>query len=118
MDRGAADHVGAVGEAGLAVADRRNVPERVDVRVDAARDDDLAGGVDHAARLIVGEGAGARHGGDGLALNADVPGAGALRRHHLVAANDQIEHVFLPKGSGALFNDIRREGGGERKGPG
>ena len=89
VDCGAADHVRAVCKAGLAAfLDRRDVSERVDMRVDPARDGGLAGGVDHACRLSVRELSGGWHGGDGLALDADIPGAGALRCDDLVTAND------------------------------
>ena len=91
MDRGAADNIGTVGHLDFAAFfDRRDVPKRMNMRVDAARNDDLAGGVDHPHRLDVVKNAGCGDGDEGFTRDADVPGAAALRCDHLVSANYQI----------------------------
>ncbi len=66
---------------------------QVDVRIDAARHDDAPGGVDLAGRWLRRQRVGSGHRGDGLAGDRDVALDDALRRDHLTAANDDVEHA-------------------------
>ena len=65
------------------------------MRVDAARHNDVSGRVDHA--LGFGrERASRSDRGDGFAADRDIATHNALRRHHVAAANDEIEHRSSP----------------------
>src|SRR5262249_45858312 len=63
--------------------------------IDATRDDELAGRVDHA-RALGRQRPRRDERGDALAFDADVPGADTIRSHDLSAANDEIEHHEPP----------------------
>ncbi len=69
-------------------------PARVHMGVDAARDDQLAGRVDHAGTLRRQRARGG-DGDDALAIDADVPRPHALGGDHLPTANEEIEHASL-----------------------
>ena len=92
-----ADPVGPLRVERLAVRRHERV-RHVHVRIDAAGHDDLARRVDDARRIRVGQRAGRRDRGDRLALDGDIAPRHALRRHHVAAANDQVEHGRLPVG--------------------
>ena len=62
------------------------------MRIYATRHHDLARGRDHAQRIAVCERLGRRQRGNALALDGNVAAHNALRRHHVTAAYDQIEH--------------------------
>jgi hypothetical protein len=69
----------------------------VDVRIDAAWDHDLAGRIDDARSRGVAKRPRRRDRRDSLAFDRDVATRDALRRHHVAAANDQVEHgAILP----------------------
>ncbi len=63
------------------------------MRIDAARHDDAPGGVDLARRRLRRKRAGSGHRGDGLAGDRDVALDDALRRDHVTATNDDVEHA-------------------------
>ena len=113
MHRGLADDVGRRGFGGGAVR-AGQVPLAVHVRIDAAGDDDLAGGIDDAGALRDGDAAGCGDRGDGPAGDQDVMCANALWRHHRVAADHQIDHYAPLRSSGGI---VARPGGiGKRVG--
>ena len=98
VNGGLADHVRAVSPAHFSsLLQRRDVPQGMDVRVDAAWYDDLARGVDHLTRLAAIESAWRRDGGDGFARNANIPSACTLRCDDLVSTNNQIKHLYPPQ---------------------
>ena len=97
VERGPADLVGARGDHHGAVGLHPGMMH-VDVRVDAARHDDHFARVDDAPGCVVGQGAGSRHGGDGLALDGDVERSGCLRRDDRAALDHEIEHA-VPRAS-------------------
>ena len=66
------------------------------MRIDAAGDHDLSGGVDHTRAIRHRQAAGRGDRGDLVAGDQDVMSADTLRRHHPVAANHQIDHAILP----------------------
>ena len=72
------------------------------MRVDAARHDDMPGGVDHARGGLRRQRTGRGDRGDGPAGHGDIATDDALRRHHVAAANDEIEHhdLLSSRGSG------------------
>src|SRR5262249_9732035 len=72
----------------------RPSPPRMDVRIDAARDHELAARVDRASTLPR-ERAGCAESHDPLAFHADVPCADALGRDDLPTTNDEIQHRSL-----------------------
>jgi hypothetical protein len=70
----------------------------VHVRIDAAGDDDFAGGVDHSARLIDSKGIHVGDCGDLAAGDRNVARGDAARGHDAVGPDDEIEgHVQLLK---------------------
>ena len=92
VERRPADHVGTCGIARAAVRHRHR-PLAMDMRVDAARDHQLAGGVDRPGRRIAPEGAGGGDGGDLLAGDGDVGDDRAGRRDDGSAADEQVQHL-------------------------
>jgi hypothetical protein len=67
----------------------------MDMRVDAAGDDDLPGRVDGALGAQSGKAAGRADGDDPLALDADIGLLRAGGEHGGSAGNDDIEHGCL-----------------------
>src|SRR5204863_2576117 len=63
------------------------------VRVDAAGHDDAAPGVDDA-RALRCERPGRAERGDDAVLDGDFPRTDAVRGHHTLAADQEIEHAF------------------------
>ena len=68
----------------------------MDVRVDPARNDDLAVGVDGARSTGSGEAARSANGRDLAAGDADIGGLGGGRHDRQPPGNDQVEHSAPP----------------------
>jgi len=95
MERRLADPRGGFGQRRLGDAGGRHRPVAVDMRIDAAGDDDLARGVDHPSGAERGKAARRADRGDLLAGNADI---GRLRpggQDGQAAGNDDVEHWRL-----------------------
>src|SRR6185312_7288566 len=71
-ESGLADPVRTVGQVGLGLARRRHRPAAMDMRVDAARDNDLPGRVNRAAGTERREAAGRADRHDLVALDTDI----------------------------------------------
>ena len=95
MHRRLADDIGRIGLGRRAVR-AGQVPFAMHMGIDPARHDDFAGGVDHPRALRQRQAAGRRDRGDLPAGNDDVMRANALRRHHRIATDHQIDHCTPP----------------------
>ena len=80
----------------------------MDVRVDAAGDHDLAGGVDRAPGAQRGEAAGGADRGDALALDADIGLLRAGRQNGKTAGDHGVEQGFPPSSVNCVFQDSGR----------
>ncbi len=92
MERGAADLIGPGAEHILVARPADDRHPGMDVRVDAARNDDLPRGIDHPRRTDRGEAAVGADRGDLAARNPDIGRFGRSRHHRGAAGNDQNEH--------------------------
>ncbi len=68
----------------------------MDMRVDAARDDDLPRGVDDSPRAEGGKAARRTDRGDFFASNADIGGLGTGGKDSGAAGDDDVEQLSLP----------------------
>ena len=98
------------------------------VGFDAARDDDLARGIDHAPCLY-GHGAGGRQQCDLATGDAHIEDGGLAQCHHQTVADDKIKHRLSPviglehvarplRDALAVFGQLGVDGAVEVPGPG
>src|SRR5271163_3008256 len=76
----------------LVAAGKRDWRTAVDMRIDSARNDDLAAGVDGARGTGSSEAARSADGRDSAAGDADIGHLRGGRHHRQSAGNDQVEH--------------------------
>ena len=96
MEGGAADLFRRRAQHVLVAAGKRDRRTAVDMRIDPARNDDLAVGVDSALGTGGGEAAWGAYSGDLAAGDADIGGLGGSRHHRQSPGNDQVEHWAPP----------------------
>jgi hypothetical protein len=90
-----ADPRGGLGQHRLGNPGHRHRPVAMDMRVDAAGNDDLSGSVDHPPGAERGEAARPTDRGDLLAGNADIGRLRPRGQDRKAAGHDDIEHVGL-----------------------
>jgi hypothetical protein len=96
MQGGAADLFRRRAQHVLVAAGKRDRRAAMDMRIDPARNDDLAVGVDGARGTGGGEAAGSADSCDLAAGDADIGGLGGGRHDRQTPGNDQVEHSAPP----------------------
>ena len=104
MESGAADLLGRRAQQILVAAGEWDRRTTVDVRIDAARHDDLPGGIDDPGCADILEASRSADCGDLAPTNADIGGFRAAARHHRCAAgNNQIKHAIFSSTDFAFY---------------